>query len=190
MIFLLLAVIEDQRKLYSDFERLAFPHMEPLFNFALWLTGHDKEAGKLLNETYLKAFNFFDKFDQSIDSRMWLFRIMQNSFLSKHKPEAEINFNEAEEYYEKIKKSSKDISSLEKIFTNNFSDDDIRKFVSTLPVQFRMVIVLSDTQNFSYEQIADFVDIPEGTVMSRLHRGRKILFTKMYDSAKSKGYIN
>ncbi|MCX7611905.1 MAG: sigma-70 family RNA polymerase sigma factor, partial [Ignavibacterium sp.] len=96
---------------------------------------------------------------------------------------------EVDNYYENIKPSNTDSAHLEKDIYDNLLDDEISEAVNSLPEDFRTVIILCDLEGYTYEEIADFIDIPVGTVRSRLHRARKMLFTKLYDYAANKGYI-
>ncbi|MCS7054399.1 MAG: sigma-70 family RNA polymerase sigma factor [Ignavibacterium sp.] len=184
---------EIQKKLYEDFEREAIPHMDALYNFAFRLTGDSDEADDLVQETYLRAFRFFDKFEQGTNCKAWLFRILKNTFINKYRKETKepdkVDYEEVDNYYENIKPSNTDSAHLEKDIYDNLLDDEISEAVNSLPEDFRTVIILCDLEGYTYEEIADFIDIPVGTVRSRLHRARKMLFTKLYDYAANKGYI-
>lgn len=184
---------ETQKKLYEDFEREAIPHMDALYNFAFRLTGDSDEADDLVQETYLRAFRFFDKFEQGTNCKAWLFRILKNTFINKYRKETKepdkVDYEEVDNYYENIKPSNTDSAHLEKDIYDNLLDDEISEAVNSLPEDFRTVIILCDLEGYTYEEIADFIDIPVGTVRSRLHRARKMLFTKLYDYAANKGYI-
>ncbi len=189
---IILAVLEEQSKLYSSFEKEALPHMDALYNFALRMTGNRDDASDLLQETYLRAFRFYDKFETGTNCKAWLFRIMRNTFINiyrkKSKEPRKSDIDEIEKFYDKVK-SSTDSSQFEKEIFDNLLDDELSAALSSLPEDFRTVIVLCDIENFSYEEIADFVDCPIGTVKSRLFRARKILFTKLYQYANKHGYI-
>ncbi len=190
----LLAIIDDQKQLYADFEKEAIPHMDALFNFALRLTGDSDEADDLVQETYLKAFRFFDKFERGTNCKAWLFRIMKNTFINSYRKSAKepdkVDYEEVENFYESIKPSSTDSAHLEKEMYDNLLDDELSNAIASLPEDFRMVIILCDIEGFTYDEIADFIDIPVGTVRSRLHRARKMLFAKLYNYAADKGYID
>lgn len=190
---ILLAVIKQSSQLYAEFERDAIPHMDALFNYALRMTGDSDDANDLIQETYLKAFRFFDKFERGTNCKAWLFRILRNTYINtyrKNKKEPEkVDYDEIENYFENIKSNSTDSSHLEKDIFDNLLDDELSGAISSLPEDFRTVIILSDIEGFSYEEIADFVDCPVGTVRSRLHRARKMMFTKLHKYASEKGYI-
>ncbi|MDO8550733.1 MAG: sigma-70 family RNA polymerase sigma factor [Ignavibacteria bacterium] len=186
----ILAVLNEQVKLYSEFEQNAIPHMDPLYNFALRICGNKGRASDLLKETYLKAFRFYDKLERGTDFKAWLFRVMRNAYLNSYsKKSTELNKpdnKKVEKFYEKIKASSTDSSQLEKEIHNNLTDKELSEALSSLPEDFRTVIILCDIESFNYEEMADFVDIPVGVVRSRLHKGRKMLFTKLYKDAEKK----
>ncbi len=190
---LILAVIESQNELYKEFERDALPHMDALYNFALRMTGDSDDANDLVQDTYLKAFRFFDKFEKGTNIKAWLFRIMKNTFINtyrkKSKEPAQIDYEEVEKFYENVKPSSTDSAHLEKEIYDNLLDDEITTSIASLPEDFKTVIILADIEGFTYDEIADFVDVPVGTVRSRLHRARKMLFAKLHKYAIEKGYI-
>ncbi|MCX8107129.1 MAG: sigma-70 family RNA polymerase sigma factor [Ignavibacterium album] len=185
---------EKQRQLYEDFEREAIPHMDALYNYAIKMTGDSDDADDLVQETYLKAFRFFDKFEKGTNCKAWLFRIMKNTYINKYRKETKepdkIDYEEVENYYENIKPSSTDTAHLEKDIYDNLLDDELSEAINSLPEDFKTVILLCDIEGFSYEEIADFIDVPVGTVRSRLHRARKMLFTKLHKYASKRGYIN
>lgn len=190
----LLALINDQKQLYADFEKEAVPHMDALFNFALRMTGDRDEADDLVQETYLKAFRFFDKFEKGTNCKAWLFRIMKNTFINSYRKTAKepdkVDYEEVENFYENIKPSSTDSAHLEREMYDNLLDDELSNAIASLPEDFRTVIILCDIEGFTYDEIADFVDVPVGTVRSRLHRARKMLFANLYEYAADKGYID
>lgn len=185
---------EKQRQLYDDFEREAVPHMDALFNFALKMTGDSDEADDLVQETYLKAFRFFDKFEKGTNCKAWLFRIMKNTYINKYRKETKepdkVDYEEVENFYENVKPSSTDSAHLEKDIYDNLLDDELSEAINSLPDDFKTVVILCDIEGFTYEEIADFIDVPVGTVRSRLHRARKMLFTKLQKYASERGYIS
>lgn len=185
---------EKQRQLYEDFEREAVPHMDALFNFALKMTGDSDEADDLVQETYLKAFRFFDKFEKGTNCKAWLFRIMKNTYINKYRKETKepgkVDYEEVENFYENVKPSSTDSAHLEKDIYDNLLDDELSEAINSLPDDFKTVVILCDIEGFTYEEIADFIDVPVGTVRSRLHRARKMLFTKLQKYASERGYIS
>lgn len=183
----------EQKKLYADFEREAVPHMDSLYNYAVKMTGDSDDASDLIQDTYLKAFRFFDKFEQGTNCKAWLFRIMKNTYINNYRKNAKepdkVDYEDVENFYENIKASNTDSAHLEKDIYDNLLDDELSQAISSLPEDFRTVVILADIEGYTYDEIADFIDIPVGTVRSRLHRARKMLFTKLYDYAGQKGYL-
>lgn len=170
----------------------AVPHMNLLYNFACHLTGNDEDANDLLQDTYLKAYRFWERYEKGTNIRAWLFRIMKNSFINKYRkntkePEV-IDFNEIEEFYTHVEESLTDNDLVKKLF-GNLLEDEVQQALDSLPIDFKTVIILCDIEGFTYEEIAEFLDIPIGTVRSRLHRARKMLQVKLFEFAKKKGYL-
>lgn len=182
------------KELYEEFEKEAIPHMDALYNFALKMTGDEDDADDLVQETYLKAFRFFDKFEKGTNCKAWLFRIMKNSFINDYRKQAKepnkVDYEDVQNFYENIKSDEVESKHYEQDVFSNLLDDEISKAITELHEDFRTVIILSDIEGFTYDEIADFVDIPVGTVRSRLHRARKMLYSQLYDYAKEKGFIN
>lgn len=183
----------ELKKLYEEFEKEALPHMDSLYNYALRMTGDEDDADDLVQDTYLKAFRFFDKFEKGTNCKAWLFRILKNSYINDYrklkKEPNKVDYEDVQNFYENIKSNEVDTVHYEQDVFSNLLDDDVSKAISDLPEDFRNVIILSDIEGFTYEEIADFVDIPVGTVRSRLHRARKMMYTQLFDYAKNKGLI-
>jgi len=192
--FLFAIFTSDEKKLNEEFEREAVPHMDSLYNFALKMTGDSDDASDLIQETYLKAFRFWDKFEKGTNCKAWLFRIMKNTFINTYRKNTKepdkVDYEEIENFYENIKPSSTDSAHLEKDIYDNLLDDELSGAISSLPEDFRTVVILCDIEGYTYDEIADFVDVPVGTVRSRLHRARKMLYTKLHDYASDKGYVS
>ena len=184
----------EQKQLCADFEREAIPNMDSLYNFALKMTGNRDDASNLIQETYLQAFRFFDKLEKVTHCKARLFRIMNDSYINtfrKNKKEPDkIDYLEIEKFFENIKTSNTDSAHLEKDIYDNLLNDELSKAVTSLPEDFRTVVILVDIEGFTYDEIADLIDLPVGTIRSRLHGARKMLFTKLYDLAGNHGYLN
>ena len=167
--------------------------MDSVYNFALRMTGDEDDADDLVQETYMKAFRFFDKFEKGTNCKAWLFRILKNSFINDYrkqtKEQNKVNYEDVQNFYENIKSNEIESKHYELDAFSNLLDDDISKAITELPEDFRTVIILNDIEGFTYEEIADFVDIPVGTVRSRLHRARKMLYVQLFDYAKDKGFM-
>lgn len=167
--------------------------MNLLYSSARYLTNNSDDADDLVQDTYLKAFRFWDKYEKGTNIRAWLFRIMKNSYINRYRKEVKepnlVDFDEIQEFYTSLKVESSDDENLEKKIFSGILDDEVSNALDSLPPDFKTVVILCDIENLTYEEIAEFIDIPVGTVRSRLHRGRKMLQSKLYDYAKQKGYI-
>lgn len=179
---------------YADFEQEAVPHMDALYNFALKMTQSEDDANDLVQETYLKAFRFFDKFEKGTNCKAWLFRILKNSYINDYrkvsKEPDKVDYDDIQNFYENIKSADIKSQHLEEDAFSSLLDDDVSSALNQLPEDFRTVIILSDIEGFTYDEIAEFVDCPIGTVRSRLHRARKMLYAGLYGYAKDKGFVD
>ncbi len=182
------------RKKHKEFEAEAIPHMDVLYNFALRTTGNQDDAQDLLQETYLKAYRFWDKYEKGTNIRAWLFRIMKNSYINRYRKEVKepdtVDYGEVENFYNAIRAESTDPNNLQEKFYGNLMGDEVMQALQQVPDDFRTVVILCDIEGLTYEEIAEFVDIPIGTVRSRLHRGRKLLQAALLDYAQKQGLIN
>ena len=189
--------MQNSERIYekqSVFEREAMPFMSALYNFALRMTSNSDDAHDLVQETYLKAFRFFDKFEKGTNCKAWLFRIMKNTYINDYRKESKepekVNFTDIQDYYSTLQGAESTTDDLQAQIFNNLLDDEITNALQKLPEDFRTVVILCDIENFTYEEIAEFIEAPIGTVRSRLHRGRKILQQKLYSYAREKGYLS
>jgi len=168
--------------------------MDVLYNFALRTTGNEDDARDLLQETYLKAYRFWDKYEKGTNIRAWLFRIMKNSYINRYRKETKepdkVDYDEIENFYNSIRAESTDPNDLQQKLFGNLLGDEVTKALESLPDDFRTVVILSDIEGLTYEEIAEFVECPIGTVRSRLHRGRKLLQAKLYEYAKKQGIVD
>lgn len=177
----------------SEYEKIVLPHKDALFNFALKMTGSPDDADDLVQETLMKAYRFFDKFEKGTNIKAWLFRILKNSFINMYRKQSKepdkVDYDDVSNFYESIKATEiKSMHVQEDIFSH-LLNDDVAEAISELPEDFRTVIILSDIEEYSYEEIAEFIDRPIGTVRSRLHRARKLLYANLFKYAKSKGFV-
>jgi RNA polymerase sigma-70 factor (ECF subfamily) len=194
MVFPLVAVVSrGTRKKQAEFEAEALPHMDVLYNFALRTTGNENDAQDLLQETYLKAYRFWDKYEKGTNIRAWLFRIMKNSYINRYRKEMKepdkVDYDEIENFYNTIRAESTDPNDLQQKLFGNLLGDEVTQALEGLPDDFRTVVILCDIEGLTYEEIAEFVECPIGTVRSRLHRGRKLLQAKLYEYARKQGVI-
>jgi RNA polymerase sigma-70 factor (ECF subfamily) len=170
-----------------SFEALAMPLFASLYNFAHWLTQNREEAEDLVQETYVKALKGFGSFQPGTNFRAWMFRILRNTFLTsrtglKARPAVSLDDEENERAMPATAENP------ESLLLAHASQEHVQAALEQLPVTFREVVVLCDIEEMSYQEIADTLAIPIGTVMSRLSRGRKamraFLQTKVYGAAK------
>jgi RNA polymerase sigma-70 factor, ECF subfamily len=177
----------------QEFDREMVPHMDTMYNYALYLTGRREAAQDLLQETFLKAFRFFESFQQGTNSKAWLYRIMRNTFINDYRRDKRIP--DHVEYDDQI--SGPHVLVQETISQEHLSqeavselfEDDIASAISALPEKYKSVVILRDIEDLQYEEIAEAMEIPIGTVRSRLHRARAILFDALKELASDRGYV-
>ena len=155
----------------SDFEKLALPLLDPLYNFARWLSGDADEARDLVQETFAKALKGLGTFKEGTNFRAWMFRILRNTFLtSRSGLERRSTEQEDEEGFQESVSSQ---DTPEQALIRRADVEMVRKAIAQLPVAFQEVLLLVDIEEMKYQEVADTLDIPIGTVMSRLARARK-----------------
>jgi RNA polymerase sigma-70 factor (ECF subfamily) len=178
---------------YTEFNDSVIPHSDALYNFALKMTKDEDDAQDLLQETLLKAYRFFDKFEKGTNIKAWLFMILKNTFINMYRKTnrqpQQVDYEDVQNFYENIKADEIAFEHSEEDVFSKTMDDEVTNAISTLQEDYRTVIILSDIEGYSYEEIAEFIDTPVGTVRSRLHRARKMLYTKLYNYAKERGYV-
>lgn len=175
-----------------DFKNEAMIHIDALYNYAVRMTGDPEDANDLVQETYMKAYRFFDSFEKGTNCKAWLFRILKNSYINRYRKESKepdkVDYDEIKEFYHTVKHSSLDSNDMQEKWYGELLDDEVSHALDSLPEDFREVVQLCDIEGFTYEEIANMVDCPIGTVRSRLHRGRKILREKLLNYARYHGY--
>lgn len=187
-----LTVAEPKHR--EEFEREALPHMDALYRTALRMTKNEGDAEDLVQEAMVKAYRNWDKFESGSNCRAWLFKIMTNIFIndyrSKSRAPVSVNMDDIDDnfLFGQLATDGGSDDPEKRLFAKVF-DDDVRKAIEELPDDFRIVVILSFLEGFSYQEIADIVDLQLGTVKSRLHRGRKLLQKQLYDYAVKNGYI-
>lgn len=181
------------RKKHEDFEKEALPHMDVLYNYALRTTGNEDDARDLLQETYLKAYRFWDKYERGTNIRAWLFRIMKNSYINRYRKETKepgkVDYGDIENFYNSIRADYSDPNDLQQKLFGNLLGDEVAKALEMLPEDFRTVVILCDIEGMTYEEISEFIERPIGTVRSRLHRGRKLLQAQLFEYARKQGIV-
>ncbi|MFH2037179.1 MAG: sigma-70 family RNA polymerase sigma factor [Candidatus Zixiibacteriota bacterium] len=175
------------------FEKEALIHLDALFRTALRMTKNDGDANDLVQETFLKAYRFWDKFEEGTNCRAWLFRIMTNIFINNYRSKAwkpqTVDLEEVDDdFIFGTLSANDDQKDPETSFLNKVFEEDVKAAIEELPEDFRLVIMLSFIEGFSYQEIADIVDLNIGTVKSRLHRGRKLLQKSLWQYAVRNGF--
>lgn len=175
-----------------EYEKEFMPHIDSLYNFAYRLTTDEDDANDLVQETYMKAYRFFDSYEKGTNAKAWLFRILKNSFINefrkKSKQPAKVDYNEVEGYYNSEDTEVDATTDLRNDSVQELIGDEVANALNELDVDFRTIIILCDLEGFKYEEMAKILDIPIGTVRSRLHRARNLLKAKLEAYAKMRGY--
>ncbi len=192
---------DDQEK-KKEFESTFLPLLDNLYNIALRMTRNVKDAEDLVQEAYLKAFRFFHRFERGTNARAWILTILTNTFRTRYrkkKQEPDMvdfhaieNFCLADELVKGITASNKsEVRGVEAVteMLKDYVSDDIIIALENVPEQFRLAVLLSDVEGFSYQEIAEILNISVGTVKSRIFRGRKILQKQLWEFARERGIL-
>lgn len=178
------------------FQEEALPLLDSLYGAALRMTRNPADAEDLVQETMLRAYRSFDRFEAGTNLKAWLFRIMTNAFINtyrkKQREPRKVPQDDVEEFdlYQQLKDHDPQFAiTPETIVLDSLVDSDITDAIDELPEQFRLAVVLSDLEGFSYAEMAEIMDVPMGTVMSRLHRGRKALQKRLWEVARDRGIV-
>jgi RNA polymerase sigma-70 factor (ECF subfamily) len=183
----------SEKEKYKIFDDEFMPHINSMYNFAFRLTMDEDDANDLVQDTYLKAFRFINSFQKGTNAKAWLFRILKNSFINdyrkKSKEPAKVDYQEVETFYNSEDAEADNITpDLRSESLSEMIGDEVANALNSLAVDFRTVIILCDIEGFTYEEMAKILDIPIGTVRSRLHRARNLLKDKLRNYAKTMGY--
>lgn len=184
-------LVADQQ----DFAGQAMEYAPQLYSAALRMTRNKADAEDLVQEAYLRGFRSFHTFQEGTNLRAWLFRILTNAYINSYRAKQrrpqESELGEIEELYLYRRLGSMETAaasmSAEEQFLDLFTDDEVKQALEDLPVNFRLPVLLADVEGFAYKEIAEMLDIPIGTVMSRLHRGRKAMQRALYGYAEARG---
>jgi RNA polymerase sigma-70 factor (ECF subfamily) len=178
------------------FEDEALVYADALYGSALRMTRNPADAEDLVQETYLRAFRAWDRFEPGTNLKAWLFKIMTNLFISgyrqRRREPVTVSTDDTEEFdlYRNLLAHDAEVGkSAESIVLEGLVDDDVKQALSDLAENFRIPVLLADVEGFSYREIADMLGIPIGTVMSRLHRGRKALQKALWEKAVESGLV-
>jgi RNA polymerase sigma-70 factor (ECF subfamily) len=178
----------------EEFEALALEHFDALYTTAMRLTRNPGEAQDLVQETFLKAYRFYHRFEPGTNIKAWLFTILRNTYINAYRKasrqQQQVDFDQVAPFYAAPSTPSEWTSrgSAEDIL-RHLVQDDVKRALEALPDEYRMVVLLADLEDFAYKEIADIVGCPVGTVMSRLFRGRRLLRKSLAEFAKQSGYI-
>ena len=176
------------------FERDALQYMNQLYAAAMRYTRNPEDAQDLVQDTYAKAYTSFHQFEPGTNLKAWLYRVLTTTFINNYRKDQrrpQTSDSELEDWQlaEASSHTSDQGKSTEDVVLENLPDSDIKNALAQIPEEFRMVVYLADVEGFSYKEIAEIVGVPTGTVMSRLHRGRKQLRDKLTDYARERGYV-
>lgn len=185
---------KQESKKQQDFNEEIIPHLDALYNFGLRLTADPNDAEDLVQDTIVKAYRFFSSYEKGTNAKAWLFRILKNSYINnyrrKSKKPQEVDYDEVATFYETIRAERTETSDLEDKMFRDLIDDDLSRALNSIPEDFRTVVLLCDVEDFTYEEIANMLDVPIGTIRSRLHRGRNLLKAQLMDYAEKRGYTS
>lgn len=186
----------DDTALRERFERDVLPLLPNLYAAALRMTRNPADAEDLVQDTYLRAFRGFSGFKEGTNVKAWLYRILTNSFINTYRkkqrqPQTVEGPDDLDEWYLFDKLGGRNVElSAETEVLDKIPDEAVKAALESLPENFRLPVLLADVEGFSYKEIAEIMDTPIGTVMSRLHRGRKALQKALWDTAKERGLID
>jgi RNA polymerase sigma-70 factor (ECF subfamily) len=183
--------VEQRRK---RFEADALQYMNQLYSAALRYTKNPADAQDLVQDTYAKAYVSFHQFEPGTNLKAWLYRILTTTFINTYRKDQrrpQLSDQELEDWQiaDASSHTSDQGKSAEDVVLENLPDSDIKRALAEIPEEFRIAVYLADVEGFSYKEIAEIVGVPTGTVMSRLHRGRKQLREKLTDYARELGYV-
>jgi RNA polymerase sigma-70 factor, ECF subfamily len=182
------------QELEARFEAEALPLLPGLYSAAFRLTRNAADAEDLVQETFLRAYRGFHQFEPGTNLKAWLYRILTNTFINSYRkkqrePQTD-SLDETEDWYLYSRMAERGTEpSAETSVIEALPDEDVQEALSSLPEQFRIAVLLADVEGFSYKEIAEITGVPIGTVMSRLHRGRKALEKRLWDVVRERGLV-
>ena len=176
------------------FEKELLPHVGALQTFAYHLTYNQEDADDLVQETYLKAYRFIDKYEKGTNAKAWLFKILKNAYINEYrkrvKQPTKVDFEDIVAFHDTDDDRVSGYSDLREEIFLHMMGDEVTSAINSLPLDFRTVILLCDIEGFTYEEIAAIIDVPIGTVRSRLFRARNLLKEKLTVYAQQHGYTD
>ncbi len=184
--------MSSKNKKDSVFEKELLPHIDALKTFAFHLAYNEEDANDLVQETYMKAYRFIDKYIEGTNAKAWLFKILKNAYINeyrkKSKQPTKVDFEDIVNYHDSDDKNNTGYLDLREEIFENMMGDEVTNAINKLPIDFRTVILLCDVEGFTYEEISKIINVPIGTVRSRLFRARNMLKEKLKEYALSKGF--
>src|SRR6202171_3947126 len=181
----------------AGFAELAMPYMSALYSAALRMTRNPSDAEDLVQETYLRAYRGFGGFREGTNLKAWLYRILTNTFINQYRAKKrrpdQVDLDDVEDFYIFRRLGGLEAADAERTAETEaleaMPDDEVKQALESIPEQFRMAVILADIEGFSYKEIAEILDVPIGTVMSRIHRGRRALQKALHDFVESRGLV-
>jgi RNA polymerase sigma-70 factor (ECF subfamily) len=179
-------------KEHTIFEEELLPHIHALKTFAYHLTYDEDDANDLVQETYMKAHRFIDKYIQGTNAKAWLFKILKNAYINQYRKKSKqptrVDFEDFINYQDADENLGQGYLDLREELFSNMMADEVTNAINALPIDFRTVVLLCDVEGFTYEEISKIIDVPIGTVRSRLFRARNMLKEKLKTYAQKLGY--
>lgn len=182
----------DKTHFDKVFEEELLPHANALKTFAFHLTYNEEEANDLVQETYFKAYRFIEKYQEGTNAKAWLFKILKNAYINEYRKKSKrptkVDYEEVAAYHDSDSERITGYMDLREDIFQYMMGDEVTMAINALPLDFRTVILLCDIEGFTYEEIARIIDVPIGTIRSRLFRARNLLKEKLKKYAEDIGY--
>ena len=187
-----LTVSKQEERNARIFEEELFPHIDALKTFAYHLTYNEEDANDLVQETYMKAHRFIDKYLEGTNAKAWLFKILKNAYINEYRKKSKrpkrVDYEELVTYHKGDSDKGSSYYDLREEIFDSMMGDEVTTAINSLPIDFRTVVLLCDVEGFTYEEISKIIDVPIGTVRSRLFRARNMLKEKLKNYAENLGY--